>query len=342
MKLFIKKILLLGLLLLLIILVLNYLGVKAGDIYKDGAALVCETKREMVRSGEISYVKGRINVLFMGTSRILAGIVPTYFDWLNGGKTFSFNLAFPALPISSAYFVLKDYLAKNPPPGYVVMELYINRCKKCTLFNYYANQGHSGLKEIASLFMTSKDKSIIINYFFPFKMYKFFVFNYFFDRISRPTNIPGIKEKNRSILSLMKKERGYYFIEEQAVTEDRQLQEEFEKRKSGVLEKGLEYDPFSDPYTKKFFDLTLEKNIKVLLIQPVYREAQSLQYKEMPLQFASILRRYRNVYMAKEGWKLKFYERRFFGDITHLDKDGALMYTKEIFTEFNEVFPVVF
>jgi hypothetical protein len=342
MKRFVKKILLLGLLLLFIILVLNYFGVKAGNIYKDGAALVCETKREMVRSGEVNGVKGKINVLFMGSSRILAGIVPTYFDQLSGGKTFSFNLALPALPISSSYFVLQDYLVKNPPPGYVVMELYINTCKNCTVLNYYANQGPGGVGEMTSLFMNLEDKSIIINYFFPFKMYKFFVFQYFFDLISRPAHISKIMEKNRLILNRMKKERGYYFIEEQAVTEDRLLQAKFAKKKRSIIKKGIVYDPFIDPYTKKFFDLTFEKNIKVMLIQPVFREKQSLQYEEMPLQFASILKRYSNVYMANEGWKLKFYERRFFGDITHLDKDGALMYTKEIFTEFNEVFPIVF
>jgi hypothetical protein len=173
-------------------------------------------------------------------------------------------------------------------------------------------------------------------------MYKFFVFNYFFDRIFRPTNIVQIMEKNRSILSRMKKDRGYYFIEEQAITGDEQRETEFNKKKKKLIGKRGVYDPFVDPYTRKFFDLTSEKKIKVLLIQPVSQEKQYLQYEEMPLQFASILKRYSHVYMANQGWKLKFYERRFFGDITHLDKDGALMYTKEIFTEFNEVFPIVF
>jgi hypothetical protein len=321
------------------ILVLNYIGIKAGNIYKDGAALVCETKREMVRSGEVSYIKGKINVLFMGTSRILAGIVPAYFDRLNGGKTFSYNLALPALPVSSAYFVLEDYLGNNPPPEYVVMELYISRCKKCTLFNYYAVQGHGGTGEMASLFMNVKNKSIFLNYFFPFKMYKYFVFRYFFDGIFRSAKVPELMEKNRGILNRMKEQRGYYFIEEQAAEGDRLLEPEFADKKRSSLEKGLDYDPFVDPYIKKFFDLTIEKKIKVLLIQPVSREEHYLQYKEMPLQFASILKRYSNVYMANEGWKLKFYERRFFGDISHLDKDGALLYTKEIFAEFNEVFP---
>lgn len=339
MKLFAKKIILLGLLLLFIILVLNYLGVKAGKIYKDGAALVCETKREMVRSGEVSYVKGKINVLFMGTSRILASIVPTYFDQLSGGKTFSFNLALPALPISSSYFVLQDYLVKNPPPEYVVMELYINRCKRCTLFNYYASQGHSGVGEMASLFMNLKNKSIIINYFFPFKTYKYFVFSYFFDSIFRPARILQIMEKNHGILKRMKKDRGYYFIEEQAITEDKQFEPEFAEKKKKFIKKGLVYDPFTDPYTEKFFDLTFEKKIKVLLIQPIYREKQYLQYKKIPTQFVSILKRYSHVYMANEGWKLKFYNMRFFGDFTHLNQDGALLYTREIFNEFNEVFP---
>jgi len=339
MKLFVKKILILGLLLLFMTLVLNYIGIKAGNIYKDGAALVCETKRNMVRSGEVSYEKGKNNVLFLGTSRILAGIVPTYFDRLSKGKTFSYNLALPALPISSSYFVLRDYLGKNPPPEYVVMELKISRCKKCTLLNYYALQGHSGVNEIASLFMNLKNKAIILNYFFPFKMYKFFTFRYFFDGIFRPAKMSEIIEKNRGILTHMKEDRGYYYIEEQAVTEEDLLELEFAKRKRSTMEKGVVYDPFTDPYVKKFFDLTFEKKIKVLLIQPVFREQQSLQYEEMPPQFASILKRYSHVYMAKEGWKMKFFERHLFADPTHLNKEGSLCYTREIFAEFNEVFP---
>ena len=44
--------------------------------------------------------------------------------------------------------------------------------------------------------------------------------------------------------------------------------------------------------------------MKVLLIQPAYREKQYLQYEEIPLQYTVLLKQYSNVAIAKEGWKL--------------------------------------
>ena len=329
-----------GFLLGLVIVVLNFIGIKAGSVYKDGAALVCETKRDMVRSGAIHYETGKTNVLFMGTSRILAGINPTFFDQLAGGKTFSYNLALPALPISSAYFVLKDYLGKNPAPEYIVMQLSINQCRRCTLFNYYSSQGLTRLDELYSLFINSPAKSIVINYLFPFRMYKFFSFRYLYNSVFHSSRLEEVRDFNRGILSRMKKERGYYFIEEQAVSPDNRLPDDFgeEQNFNAAPEKKSEYDPFLDPFAGKFFDLTAKKAIKVLLMQPVYRENQCLQYEEIPAQFQLVLNRYDHVHTAKQGWKLKFYQYRFFSDKTHLNREGARQFTTEIYKEFHEVF----
>jgi hypothetical protein len=338
-KRFVKKVLLLFLLLCGVILVLNYLGVRAGKIYKDGAALVCEAKREMVRSGEIHYKKDKINVLFLGTSRILAGAVPEVFDRLSGGKTYSYNLALPALPISSAYFVLEDYLEKNPPPEFVIMQLHINWCRRCVLFNYYATQGFNGIGEIVSLVRNMENKSIILNYLFPFKTYRFFAVQYIFDTIFRPANIAEIKEKNRAILANMTAERGFYFIEEQAVAEDNRLPDDFTPLQNGPIEKIGEFDPFTDPYVEKFFELTRAAGVKVLLIQPAYREGQYLPYDRIPLQFLSLMDRYDHVFTGKQGWQVKGYEYKYFADQTHLNPEGAERFTTEIFNEFLSAFP---
>ncbi|UCH98183.1 MAG: hypothetical protein JSV88_15405, partial [Candidatus Aminicenantes bacterium] len=285
----------------------------------------------------------KINVLFMGTSRILAGIAPTFFDELSGGRTLSYNLALPALPISSAYFVLKDYLEKNPSPEWIIMQLHINRCRKCTLFNYYSSQGLIRLGEIFSLFMNTQSKNIAVNYIFPFKMYKFFTVQYLYNGIFHPSRLRRLQEDNRIILDRMIGERGYYFIEEQAVSPDNRLPDDFGEMEkiNAAAQQGPEYDPFDDPFVEKFFDLTRENGVKVLLIQPVYWENQLLQYEKIPLQFEMILKEYDHVFLAKQGWKLRRYENRLFSDRTHLNKDGAKRFTREIYQEFHEVFPGV-
>jgi len=323
----------------LIILGLNYLGIKAGKIYKDGAALVCETKRDLVRSNAIHYEKNKINVLFVGTSRILAGIKPTLFDNLTGDETYSYNLALPALPISSSYFILKEYLAFNPPPQYIVMQLHINDCSVCSLVNYYSSQGLDQLEEVLSLFLNSPGKGIILNYFFPFRMYKFFAVQYVYNLIFHPKKIEHLIKHNRYILNRMIEERGYYFIEEQAIPFEERLSNGIGGKKGGSPpDKQSQFNPFIDPFVEKFFNLTQKKGIKVLLIQPVYRINQCLQFEKSPLQFQLVLDRYSHVFIAKDGWKLKFYKMKYFSDMTHLNRAGADRFTREIQQEFYDVF----
>lgn len=328
---------LLGILLLIVVLGLNFLGIQAGKIFKDGAALVCESKRNMVRAGKIPYKTDKVNVLFMGTSRILAGINPILFDQLSGERTFSYNLALPALPIGSSYFVLKDYLTRNPPPDFIIMQLYINRCRDCRLFNYYSSQGLTDLSEIHSLFLNSPSKRIILNYFFPYRMYKYFITKYLYHMLCQPSELKLLIKRNTSILERMKKERGYYFIEEQALSPNNQLPDDYNQNNVAEIQKSIEYNPFTDPYVEKFFDLTQERKIRVILIQPVYRINQCLQYEEIPQQFLMIMNRYEHVIAAQKGWNLKFYENQFFADQTHLNRKGAQKYTQEIYLEFKEI-----
>ncbi|MGE5341671.1 MAG: hypothetical protein ACM3SY_09340 [Candidatus Omnitrophota bacterium] len=335
MKRFIIKVLLLLVLLAGLIQGLNRLAQKPGDIYKDGAALVCEKKRNMVRSGDVRHAPDKANVLFMGTSRILAGMIPAYFDALTGGKTFSYNLAFPALTISESYFVLKDYLDNNPPPQVIVISPDIRRCKTCTVSNYYAVQGMEKWSEILSLTQNLQTKSIIFNFLFPFRMYKYFTVQYVKDRLFSPESIRDIQKKNRAILSRMETDRGYYFIQEQATFGDNPGDETVPGQSS---KRGLEYDPFDDPYVELFFDLAARYRIHVLLIQPAFREGQYVQHQEIPFQYHVLRNRYDNVSIAGDGWKMKFLKLAYFADASHLNQKGAMVYTRIIYNEFIECF----
>jgi hypothetical protein len=315
MKRVIKKLLLLTVLMVAMALLLNWLGIQAGKVYKDGAALVCESKREMVRSGVVGHKK-----------------VPAEFDRLSGGRTYSYNLALPALPIGSSFFILKDYLSVHPPPQYIVLELYTNRFKEWNIFDYYAAQGMSGTSELSSLVKHMPRKSILLNYLFPFRMYKYHIPGYLFNRFFRPARIESQLKKNQAILTGILENRGYYFIAEQAVTED------LTRKQRGPGKAAPEYDPFSDPYVTLFFDLAERHNIRVLLIQPMYLPGKYQQALRIPAQFKAIMERYPNAKMAVEGWKLKFYEPGYFADPTHLKREGALRYTKEIYEEFAACF----
>ncbi|MCP4217176.1 MAG: DUF1574 domain-containing protein [bacterium] len=321
-------------LLLLILAALNVLGTKAGRIYKDGASIICENKRQLVRSGFFKPDTDKKNILFMGTSRILAGIRPKLFDQLNGNTTLSYNLALPALPIGPYYFQLKDYLETTAPPRRIILELKIKSKRNLQLFHHYANQGISGPGEAFSYFRHCQNKSTVANYLFPIRMYKYFVGPYVVNSIFNPAALKERKRENHAHVRQMKTERGYFFIKEQALFPDLRLPENYGAAQGKILQKGEEFDPFTDPYVAKFFDLAAQHHIVIQIIQPVYRSSQFRQYETMPRQYCLLSAKYPEVLIRPGSWKAKFYENKYFADPVHLNPEGADRYTREIHKEF--------
>ncbi|UCC39603.1 MAG: hypothetical protein JSV96_17785 [Candidatus Aminicenantes bacterium] len=335
-KLFAKKIILFIFFLSGVTAILNIVGNKAGSIYKDGASIICESKRNFVRSGNLIYTENNKNILFMGNSRVLSGIQPLLFDSLSGGETLSYNLALPALSIGPYYFQLRDYLENYPPPDCILLELKINTGRNLALFDHYANQGTSGWKEMYSYLLNVENKGAVLNYFFPIRMYKNYIPKYLLYSIFDHDALSKTHKHNMSIVNQMMADRGYYLIKEQALFPDLRLPEGYGIKKRERAKKGFQFDPFKDPYVKKFFNLTQERKIRVQLIQPVYRINQFLQYETVPYQFQIILEKFKNVIVAPNGWKAKFYDNSYFADLVHLNPEGAQRYTREIFSEFKQ------
>jgi hypothetical protein len=334
-----KRLLLLLALLLPVLLLLNALGERSGRLYKDGAAQVCENKRQAVRDGRFGYSRGRTNVLFFGTSRILAGIVPAHFDALSGNRTASLNLALPALPVGASYLLLRDWLARNPPPQMVVMELYISRCRACSVVNYYLAQGLDSRRDLVPLMTHLNNKSILLNCLFPFRMYKYFTVQHLSDRLRHPDRLARLRRQSQDLLKQMTANRGYYYIREQAVNPAGQLPEEFAGNPDSPRSGGFDADPFSDPFTEKFFSLCAAHHIRVQLIQPAFRQGQLKPHDAPPEHFTRVMARWGNVCTAPMGWQNKLYPLHLFADPTHLNPNGARCYTETIFAEFNQCFP---
>ncbi len=322
------RLLLLAALLFLSTLGLNWLGERAGSVYKDGAALVCEGKRRALRAGFFAPPPGRAAVLFFGTSRILAGIVPGRFDKLTGPHVHSVNLALPGLPIAAHYLELRDYLARHPPPRFIVMQLYTNRCVRCGLFDYYMAQGVDRWRDLPELLPDRRSRGVLPNALFPFRMYKYMVGEYLHERVTRPRRRLRLEQNNRDTLQRMLDARGYYFINTPAGG-------------AAEMEEGgqaMEFDPFADPFTERFFRLARSRGSRILLIEAPQRPGQYRPYAAMPRQHAMLLSRYDNVRMARNGWQIKTLPAEHFVDQSHLTPRGALLYTRRVAEEFIECF----
>ncbi len=320
-------------------LMINMVVLGVAAIYKDGAAQVCEMKRVAVRKGLIAHEPRAANVLFMGNSRILAGIVPRQFDALAKGVTRSWNLALPALPISCHYFQLRDYLRRNPAPEFIVLKLAVMRDKGNDpqgLFNYYACEGMTIPDELVSYLWHCRDKTVVVNYVHPIRRYYRCVRRSVKDLWAHGWEaVAASRKRNSEILAGVLEDRGYYFIREQAAAGNERLPDDFVPEAVGGRR---DVNLKADPYVKMFFDLTAEKDIKVLLIEfpTVGREDQGKE--ETPAHYRQLMKDYHNVFTATSGWVVKKYAPRYFADPTHVNREGARRFTKEVFDEFHEVF----
>lgn len=322
---------------LLLNIFLVYAMIEVSKIYKDGASIICEQKREMVRKRVLAPKKGGENVLVMGNSSILAAFVPAVFDSLLQYHYYSINLGLPAAPLVMNYFTLQDYLNNNDAPDYILLNLNIYNEKWYGGFPKYGLQGVSSLAEIYSYYTNLSDKKIVRNFFFPCNIYLKPIVKYCYNSIFNRNDFLATRQKNRTIIEKMGNNRGYYFIREQALFPDEKLPDNFHEGLHPELEMVIG-DPFQDPYVQKFFDLAKEQKIKVLLIHSPFRFGRLKQFSSLPDYYEAVLAKYDNVFVAKNGWKFKYYQNSFFSDQVHMNFEGAVKYTKDIAKEFREVF----
>jgi len=140
------------------------------NISKTRHKQVIEHKRQAVKSIDFSKDKGlRESVFFFGSSKILAAIIPKFFDECNEDGTYSYNFAIPGLPLASQYFIFKEYLEKTEVPDYAIIKLN-NGIFPLWLFPSFSIQGAS-LSEVLQYAFLTKDVSMLFNYFIPSRVY---------------------------------------------------------------------------------------------------------------------------------------------------------------------------
>ncbi|MFO8234683.1 MAG: hypothetical protein R6U04_04660 [Bacteroidales bacterium] len=322
---------------IVIIIALNQLAIHSARVYKDGASIICEQKREAVRHNRWKIPDEKPTILFFGASEILSSVVPAVFDSTLNHSVYSLNMALPALPIGPYYHYLLDYLEQNAPPDYIVMTYHVDS-EPILLFNSYANQGINFPREFVSYFLNRKDKNQVVNYLLPFHVYRNAIFEFISTSIFNPEDINQTKENNREIVDRMIDARGYYFIREQARFPEGRLPEDYSKETDCPDCEMVIYDPDGDVFVDKFFKLTGELDIQVLLIPYPVREGTYKQFDTVPEIIRKLENKFSHVSLPKKGWKIPFYENRYFADPYHLNQEGAEKFSIQTAEHFREIF----
>ncbi|MEI8197859.1 MAG: hypothetical protein WCI73_18340 [Phycisphaerae bacterium] len=306
--------------------------------YKPHHLVVLEAKRAAVRDGRFATRAGAVPVLFFGNSITLAGLQPQVFDTLSGHATDSWNLGLPALPISAHYYVLRDYLARNPAPGYIVLQLAVDDGNNPYFDN--ACEG-AGPLEILALACYTPYHRILLNYFNPRQRYSDAVNQMAYDAVFARAHLADHVAQARRVAAEAIAERGYYLIQAQAYPDGR-LPDDFaihnpEPRPAPTPD----FNVAQDSYVEAFFQLAQAHQFQVLLIEPpVLANTHTARAAPAPY-YRTLLDRYPNAHLAPDGWRSRLYEPALFADPVHLNRAGAAVFTNDVYRQFAAVFPRV-
>ncbi|MCG3204219.1 MAG: hypothetical protein KCHDKBKB_00929 [Elusimicrobia bacterium] len=323
---------------ILLSIALGILARNSGAVYNQGVFLVIHEKRKWAKERHM-FDPQKKSVIFLGNSVQLAALKPQDFDNATQQKTQSFNFSLPALPIGPGLFVLQSLCQSWGKPDYIVVRIVTDNSRIPGLFDTNAVQGIGGREFFSYLFRRS-NKAFALNGIFPLRMNIGGTLKYLKNLVLDPEDIHRTYSENRSILDQLRADRGWYYIEQQAIFPDGRLPDDYAlvdpKHLTPLVPDPFEWSP--DAYFKQFLDYTAEQGIKILLISSVYREGTAAPWASQPPEFIEIPKHYPHVYVSKHSWERKFLPNRFWSDKTHLNPEGARLYSQMIAADFMDAF----
>jgi hypothetical protein len=362
----------------------QWVCLKVSDISQEGSKQVVKEKRNWARTkGMFKKEPGKELVLVFGNSMIGGGVIPEVFDQENNHTTQTYNMALIALQTAPHYFLLKDFLKHNDAPDWILLQ-YSQGGFDVQSFPSFALQG-AGFVEVINYAYLRGNADIFLNYVIPSRLHWPEVSRYIFAKGLRhlPENLKAkhrdlylnssdgnaiyghnrkhfyesqfvFPEKYRNdIMAGIKRDRGYYFIAEQAAEGGVispeylvHMREELKRGQVQEIEKVAKPKKtkveLKIPLIENIFKLAKQYGIKVMIL-PEYELSET--GKDMPTPFPGAYltdelkdfqRRYGNVYLPPPEKDVFLLRYAFFSDPAHLNAQGGTHYTKIVASLFKQ------
>jgi hypothetical protein len=280
---------------------------------KPGADQVLEAKESVVREKVLFPAGTTTRVVVCGDSRMLAGFNPKVFDPLAGEGVISWNLGLPGL---NRYLdELSALVERGQAPTHVLLTL-----------SWPA-------KVHPSLYDSLRDDDALMNKVFPFR--KLPRNAALFAILARSHG--GLRTYYASAMATVDQlldNRGYYFIEGQSHYADNRLPDDFRldsdtPQKTNKRELDTSLAGFD-----RLQQLMKKGGFKVIFV-PCYARKGQLA----PIEYdADEAKRLAAFDITTVGPAYYLYENRYFSDPVHMNREGAELYTKQLWELLRPVF----
>ena len=301
-----KMFLLLGLL-----WILFYTSYRLLPYIRAGAVIIYEAKtNEMLNSLKFPQ-NAKYKIVICGNSKILSGFIPNIFDSTDE-KTYSYNLGLP--DAENFLFTIEHLIRCGQTPTHVFLTI------------PWPDDGESN-KSFA-LF----DDIHIMETLFPFKTLPRDLILFLLRSRTRG-GLGKFYQFGKDSVTKMLADNGYYFIEGQSHFPNHQLPEGF-KLQADTPDKTRCRTFYKESSTfKKLIELHEKYNINFYIVPIYYRSGSVAQYPAKN-ENAAVFNGYPGLHIL--GPEYYLFSNKNFSDPTHLNPEGAKLYTKKLRQLFEE------
>ena len=292
-------------------------------LYANRPALINDYwNKFLINEHELIDMKKDYPCLIMGDSVQKTGIDPSLIseDIL--------NLGLPGAKPMGQYLMLKRYLEKHKPPK--VIFLYADpenpRDSLFVILRYFVN-----VPEFISIWgdLTWEERRV-------------FIMRYWVSLDERKVALvkrPGYPESNETFVAAMKKNQGYM----PSPASEKAIGDDYFKEHKERYQSGFSFSARDMKYLHKFIKLASSKNIKVVFLgflapKELHDILEESGFNADYFFFIKVLKRiYPNALFANNP--IFYLDNKYFGDMSHLNKEGSKVYTeylKKLFYEFKK------
>ncbi len=286
-----------------------YAAQRALPYVRSGATLILEAKLREESSPHLFKRPGAIDVLYFGNSKALSGFVPAVFDSAmeaSGHEVESYNLGLPG----DSLFVdrLSAIVAAGKIPKYILVTVM-----------WPPDDPPS------DVFHFIRHDALWMDRLFPFR---FFPRDLMMFAISSPDPAAAVRayRNNRRTIERMLSDRGYFFIYDSSRFPNDELPASYRTRLDQPATVNEREANIQEREFQKLNRVLEDYKICCLLVPTYYRAGEYAPPPPLNLKLQTELRPYRQFVVAGPDYVL--FDNRDFSDRTHLNRDGAVRYTR--------------
>lgn len=274
-------------------------------LVRPGHEQIYDLKLDLVSQGNIFESDAPIRVAAFGDSRVLSGFNPDLFDELSGGEVESYNLG---LPNSSDFLdVLESMVASGSSPTHALL-----------VFPW------SSRREKGAWDMIQDDRQIISRLFpfrhFPRDVAQFLVRSY------QHGGLGSYYDYMREQVESARRDRGYFFIEHMSHYPNHRLPDDFRLESDSQDRVLVRPYQLSGKAYERVRELSDRHEIQFIMVPLYQREGQYAPARPNHEQ-RRMLEPHGVPITGPDYW---LYPNAFFADPTHLNREGAENYTRQL------------